>query len=693
VSCGSAPDVATRTYTFENTGSVAITYSAVVSAGSLFAIQGSASGTVQHGQTGSIALSAGRVPASSTAGTPLTGTLTVTTDVPDATTVVVPLQITPQGGSLTTTPAVVGFGQVELAVEAPALPVTVTNVGNAPVGVMLGAPTDAEFAVTYAGAPAAATLAPGDTLAGAQIEFTPTSAGQKTATVALVTTGVLCASPASSIALSGEGTAEPVTVSPSPLDFGTVNCGATGTAHKVTITNGYAFAVTYTATLAAGTSSPYTLDLPTGSVPAKGTAAITVTPKAVPVPGSVAANAYGDSLTIATSAPGGTPAVVPLAESAAGAVLALTAAKTSLGNVAANASATLPFTVTNTGNVLASLSLSVSGAGFSGAFTTAATAAAGGGTATGTATFSPPSTSTAVAAGSVSVTSSGAVCVPAKPLAISAQPEVPVATFSEATVDFSTTCGGGATGAISVPIANGGNAPLVLSDVTTSSGHVSVVSAPAMIAAGTSGAIVLQANAVAASGTTAAGTYGDTLSFTTNELGAPVRTVKLSVAVHGANLAFTGVTAGDVLTFTPPGPCDDAVPTPSIAYGVTNTGDMAATVSGPTNFDPTGATEADQTARFTGTLAPTGAPEGTFQAGPVSIGPGATVTDSIQEYDQYFQPNVVGDPCSGTDSFTYALAGPICVALPALMYDFNFTPPPGAVGCACPRIVGAGVRQ
>src|SRR6202044_1331054 len=134
-----------------------------------------------------------------------------------------------------------------------------------------------------------------------------------------------------------------------------------------------------------------------------------------------------------------------------GAVLTLTAANTSLGDVAANSSATLPFTVTNTGNVLASLSLSVSGAGFSGAFTTAPTAAARGGTATGSATFSPPSTSTGVAAGSVSVTSSGVVCVPATPLAISAQPEVAVATFSAATVDFSTTCGGGASGVISPP--------------------------------------------------------------------------------------------------------------------------------------------------------------------------------------------------------------------------------------------------
>jgi hypothetical protein len=688
VSCGSAPAVPTRTYSFQNTAPAAITYSAAVSAGSLFSVQGAASGTLQEGQTGSITVSAGTVPASSTAGTPLTGTLTLTTNIPGATTVVVPLQVTPQGGSLTTSPAVVGFGQVELAVEAPALPVTVTNVGNAPVGVTLGAPSDAEFAVTYAGAPAAATLAPGATLAGAQIEFTPTSAGQKTATVALVTTGVLCASPASAISLSGEGTSEPVTVAPSPLDFGTVSCGSTGTARKVTIINGYAFAVTYTATLAAGTASPYTLDLPTGSVASKGMATLTVTPKAIPLPGSVAANAYGDSLTIATNAPSATPAVVPLTESASGAVLTLTAAKTSEGNVAANSSATLPFTVTNTGNVLASLSLSVTGAGFSGAFTTAATAAAGGGTASGNATFSPPSSSTGVAAGSVSVTGSGVVCVPAKPLAISAQPEVPVATFSATTVDFSTTCGGGASGVINVPIANGGNTPLVLSDVTTSSGRVSVVSAPAMIAAGTSGAIVLQANAVAAQGSTAAGTYGDTLSFITNELGAPVHIVDLSVAVHGANLAFTGVTGGDLLTFTPAGPCDDSGPLPFISYGVTNTGDMAATVMGPTDFEGSdGFTEADGTALFTGALG-NGTDDllqGTFAVEPVSIGPGVTVTDSIREYDRYYPTNGVDNPCSGTDSFTYAVAGgPICVTLPALLYNFNFTPAPGQAECECP---------
>jgi hypothetical protein len=680
VNCGTAP-TATKTYSFENTGPLPVTYSATVAAGSVFAIVGSASGTVQSGQSGTLTVSAGMVPASSTAGTPLTGTLTLTTNVPGATTVVVPLQITPQGGSLTTSPAVVGFGQIELAVAAAPLPVTVTNVGNAPVGVTLGAPTDPEFSVTYTGAPAAATLAAGAVLPGAQAGFTPTSAGQKMATVPLTTTGVLCASPASAISLSGEGTTEPVTVGPSPLDFATVACGSIGTAQKVTITNGYTFAVTYTATLAAGAASPYTLDGPTGSVPAKGTATVTVTPKALPVPASVAANAYGDTLTIVTNAPGGTPATVPLKESASGAVLTLAMAQTAFGDVAANAPVSRPFTVTNSGNVAAALSLSVTGAGFSGAFTGAATAAADGGTASGNVTFSPASTSTAVADGMVSVSSSGVVCGAAAPLAVTAQPEVAVASFSSATVGLSTTCGGEASGTVNVPITNGGDTSLALSGVSIASGHVTVVSFPATIAAGTTGDIVLEA-VTPATGVIAAGTYADTLSFTTNERGAPTHTIPLSVVIHGANLAFTGVTGGNVLNFTPSA-CPQVGVYPVISYGVTNTGDMAATVQGPTNYDPTMFTgETNTTARFVG-LNAAGAPDGTFFDGPVSIGPGVTVTDSIREYDQY-DTTAQFAPCTGTDSFTYELAGgPICVGLPALVYNFNYTPQPEESNCSC----------
>jgi hypothetical protein len=681
VNCGSAP-TATKTYSFQNIGPLPVTYSATVGAGSVFAIVGSASGTLQGGQSGTLTVSAGTVPASSTAGTPLTGTLTLTTNVPGATTVVVPLQITPQGGSLTTSPAVVGFGQIELEVAAAPLPVTVTNVGNAPVGVTLGAPTDPEFSVTYTGAPAAAILAAGAVLPGAEAAFTPTSAGQKTATVPLTTTGVLCASPASAIALTGEGSSEPVTVGPSPLDFTTVACGSVGAAKKVTITNGYTFAVTYTATLAAGAASPYTLDVPTGSVPAKGTATVTVTPKPLPVPASVAANAYGDTLTIATNAPGGTPATVPLKESASGAVLTLAMAQTAFGDVAANAPVSRPFTVTNTGNVAAALTLSVTGAGFSGAFTGVATAAAGGGTAGGNVTFSPASSSTAAAAGRVSVTSSGVVCAAAAPLAVTAQPEVAVATFSAATIGFSTICGGNASGTVNVPITNGGDTSLAISSVSIASGHVNLVSFPATIAAGATGNIVLLAVTPATAGGIAAGTYADKLSFTTNERGTPTHTIPLSVVIHGANLAFTGVTGGNVLNFTPSA-CPQVGVYPVISYGVTNTGDMAATVQGPTNYDPTMFTgETNTTARFVG-LNAAGAPDGTFFDGPVSIGPGVAVTDSIREYDQY-DTTAQFAPCTGTDSFTYELAGgPICVALPALVYNFNYTPQPEQSNCEC----------
>src|SRR5580658_4559936 len=161
VSCGSAPTA--KTYSMQNTGSAAFTWSATVS--SILAIQGPSSGTVAPGTTASITVGASPVPTTSDPGVPITGTLSVTTDIPGYTSVTVPLTVTPQGGSLVLSQSVVGFGTIELLTDS-TLPFTLENVGNMPVSVTLGAPSDDEFVLTYTGAPAAGTLAPSGTLAG-----------------------------------------------------------------------------------------------------------------------------------------------------------------------------------------------------------------------------------------------------------------------------------------------------------------------------------------------------------------------------------------------------------------------------------------------------------------------------------------------------------------------------------------------
>ena len=96
VPCGSAPTA--KTFSFQNTGSVPVTWSA--SANSIFTIQGPSSGSADPGGTGSLTVGASTVPTTSDPGVPVTGTLTVTTNIPGYSSVPVPLTLTPQGGSL-----------------------------------------------------------------------------------------------------------------------------------------------------------------------------------------------------------------------------------------------------------------------------------------------------------------------------------------------------------------------------------------------------------------------------------------------------------------------------------------------------------------------------------------------------------------------------------------------------------------
>jgi hypothetical protein len=665
--------------------------------GSVFTIQSGAAGTLQQGDTATIAIAATAVPGSSTAGTPLTGVLALTTNVPGSTSVSVPVQMVPKGGSLKVTPSVASFGQVQLGTAATPLPVTITNTGNAPVQLALGTSTNSDFSVTYTGAPAAATIAAAGTLPGAQAEFTASSTTMESATIPLQTTGVLCGTSPAAISLSGQGTTAPVTVGPAQLDFGTVPCGSTGAVNTVTITNGYTFAITYSAVLAAGTGSAFSLDIPAGSVAAKSKAQVQVTPKPIPVPGSVSANAYGDTLTVTTSAPMMSPVSIPLFESASGAVLSIVMPKTAFGPVNANSSGSLPFTVANAGTVDAPLTLQVTGAGFAASFTGSATATAGG-SAAASATFAPASTSTTLASGSLSVTTSAAVCQAASPVSLTAQPEVPIASFPTATVPLASTCPNGGTGAnttgtATVTITNGGDTPLLVSGVTTSSPDVAAQGPAAGIPAGMSGVISLQTTVPA---NTPSATYPVTLSFTTNELGSPTHKVPLSVVVHGANLSFVDgnrvALPNSTLTFNSPGCTAGAL----IQYGVSNTGDTAITVTGPTNYSataPSGSQAAQNyyTSRLCGADTTTcfaNHTNGTFeQATPATVSSMGVTFDTIGEYDEYFNGTTIDAPCNdlpgspiGPDLFTYAESGPVCVPLPQLTYLFNY----GAfTSCSC----------
>jgi hypothetical protein len=528
--CGGTPSPASHSYGFQNPGPATITWSATVG-GPVFAIQGPSSGSVAPGASGSITVGVSPVPATSTAGTAIQDTLTLTTNVPGFTTVTVPLRVTPHGGSLTLTgPA--GFGTVTLG-KATTLPFTLTNAGNAPVSVTFGAPTNPQFAIAYTGAPAAASIAAGQSLAGATATFTPSGGGAQNATAAIQVTGVLCASPATSVALSGTGTSSPLSIGPSPLDFTTVACGATAPPQAITLQNANSVAIPYTTTLALGANSPFALDAPTGSVPANGKAVINVSPKQVPLAANLAAHAYDDTLTITPQ--GATAVNVPLKESAVGAVLGVNMPNTHFGTVT-NTTATLPFTVVNTGNQAAAASLAVTGTGFGAAFT-GSTSVPAGGNAPGSASFH--ATTNATINGTLTVAAPN-LCAPLPTaVAMDATSQVPVAQFpqGQGPLNVAITCGGAVGSTASFTVHNSGNAPMKIVNPTSVGGQFAITQFASPIPAGGTDTVIVQALVGSALGS--ATPYADTLKFSTDENGSPSYFVPVNVTVTGVNLALS----------------------------------------------------------------------------------------------------------------------------------------------------------
>jgi hypothetical protein len=145
-----------------------------------------------------------------------------------------------------------------------------------------------------------------------------------------------------------------------------VNCGATGPAHTLTISNlgNAAFHVTALG-LGLGASSPFQLSgsaaaLP-ATVPIGASLTLTITPTAIPA--TVAdpndASPFTDTLTVTTDAALDTPHAVSLVMQARGAVIASTplSSSWSFGTIGLGSIGTITSTIRNTGNAAASVAL------------------------------------------------------------------------------------------------------------------------------------------------------------------------------------------------------------------------------------------------------------------------------------------------------------------------------------------------
>jgi len=219
-----------------------------------------------------------------------------------------------------------------------------------------------------------------------------------------------------------------------------------------------------------------------------------------------------------------------------------------------------------------------------------------------------------------------------------APPGGPVAVLpSPASLTATAECGVTTPPISELTIGNSGSQALVISAAQASGGFVVTTALPLTIASGGQAKLAVRPPAAVIGTDRGGATKTGTLTLTTNEPGAPARTVALSATVVGANLAFTDA-AGQAL----PSPIQitsatDACPAP-LAVFVRNTGNAPMTV---------GAGSASGFA-FDG-----------FSGGTIAGGAAAM---------QMIRPFTVNTAaCTGTASVVYTISGTTCGASTATL--------------------------
>jgi hypothetical protein len=517
---GKAP--AAQTFTVTNTGSSTVHYALSLSATSVFQIVGTASGDVAAGMNATATIATTAVAASATAGEIDQATLTITTDDPKLPMAEVSLKRTAQGATLTLSPATAAFGDIPVSATSQSTALTLTNTGNEAATVVIGGPTDPQFALAWTGtAGAPVSLAPKASVPMLGATFSPTAMGAASATSALTVTGAVCGMSVSSIPMTGNGTKGVVAVTPGTLDFKKVSCGQTAPPQTVTLTNSGTAALNFKAALVGGATSPFTVSPAAGPLAAGANVTITITPSAIPAVASVAANAFGDTLQITSDVVGDANHDVTLTETAQGAVLALDTTSIPFGDVTLLQTKTSPFNVTNTGTLPATVSLQATGAAFSVTPATPTTLTVGGAALAGKAAFAP--TVLGSQGGSIAI-STGATDV------VCSAPIGPI-----------TLNGNGANGTLSL-----------------STGALNFQSVPCKTAAAPQSFTLSNTGTAsfawsAALGKGAASPYQLSVSTGTLAPGAPATTVTVTPATIPFPSALTANLYGDTITITPTG--------------------------------------------------------------------------------------------------------------------------------------------
>ncbi len=575
---------ASKTLTLSNQGSGALTWTAAVS-GEAFTLD-AASGTVAAGAQATLTITPPAISGSAAAGSLHTGTLTVSTNDEAHASVSVPLKVTASGGTLTLSPSTATFGIIPVGTAAPTVDLTLTNTGNAAVSVVVAAPADAQFGVSWTGAPSATSVAPGASLSGLKASFTPTGIAPGDTSAAVQVTGALCGGAAPSLRLTGRG-ASGVVALPTDVSFGAgglVPCGTQANALSFTITNSGNAPFSWTGQLARGLASPFTVTPQSGTVPANGgQATLTLTTTAIPATAPTSLDFFGDVFTVSTDVPGDSPHAVTLHQTAQGAVLSFSPGTVDFGGVPVNTTASAPFSLVNTGTGDAHVAFSLTNAKFS-ATPAGPTLVAAGQSLSATATFAPGLSVTQASDTATPTVSSGDVlCAPLpSALTLSGIGTNGSVSYSPVALDFGKVNCGSTAAPKNVVFTNSGNQDYTVSASLGLDGGspftFAMNPASGLVAAqGGTLTVTVTPKAIPQTTPTTDNLFGDTLSVSSTVAGDSPHLIPLRQTAQGSifsvstgSIAFGTVVVGQ---------------TGGFQYSVTNSGNAAGTLK----FQPTNA--------------------------------------------------------------------------------------------------------
>lgn len=316
---GAAPSALTVTLT--NGGERALSWSATLRFTPSFRVDGVNGGRLDGGASVELTVVADAVPAGAMAGQVLQDVLLITHDDPTRGPFELPVRLVARGATLAVTPASVDFGRIPLGAAAPAIPLTITNTGNAPAMVALQSPASGGLATSFDGGPDPVALAPGASLAGAQATFTPASLAAVDASATLAVTGAVCGARPGPIALKGQGIAAIALVSPATVDLGSTDCGQAAPGRTFVVANTGSQLMTWSAARDAGAASRLLLVPESGVLGPNSSQLVTVYAAPIPALADTTPGAFTETVTVTTDAAGDTPHEITIVQSARGAVL------------------------------------------------------------------------------------------------------------------------------------------------------------------------------------------------------------------------------------------------------------------------------------------------------------------------------------------------------------------------------------